>query len=132
MSGWTEDELDAIGESEEIRLASLTPQGTLTKPVTVWVVRGDDELYVRSVPRPTVWFRHLQERREGRIEAAGIEKDVSFVAASDDVNDALDEVYRTKYREHAAWIIESITSDRSRSTTFRLVPHAPRSTSVNV
>jgi hypothetical protein len=39
-------------------------------PVTIWVVRYDDSLYVRSVNgRPSTWFRETQVRHEGRIRA---------------------------------------------------------------
>ena len=47
MTAWTSDELDKIGAADELELASLRRDGTLRKPVTVWVVRRGD-LYVRS------------------------------------------------------------------------------------
>jgi hypothetical protein len=35
--------------------------------VTIWVVRDDDDLYVRSADGPTsAWFRGTQVRHEGR------------------------------------------------------------------
>ena len=48
MTAWTSDELDKIGAAEELRIASLRRDGTLRNPVTIWVVRLDDDLYVRA------------------------------------------------------------------------------------
>jgi hypothetical protein len=49
MGEWTSDELDKIAGAEELELASARRDGTLRKPVTIWVVRHGDDLYVRSV-----------------------------------------------------------------------------------
>ena len=49
MAAWANDELDAIGDAEELTLASARRDGTLRNPVTMWVVRAGDDLYVRSV-----------------------------------------------------------------------------------
>lgn len=48
MSTWTSDELRRVGEAEELRIAPRRHDGTLRKPVTIWVVRVGDDLYVRS------------------------------------------------------------------------------------
>jgi hypothetical protein len=38
-----------IGRAEELEIASARRDGTLRQPVTIWVVRHGDDLYVRSV-----------------------------------------------------------------------------------
>ena len=122
MMTWTSDELTRIGGAEELEVASLRRDGTLRNPVTIWVVRHGDDLYVRSVNGPTAaWFCGTQSRHEGRIWAGDVEKDVTFVHVADDVTDAIDDAYRTKYRRYAASIITSITSPKARSTTIKLV-----------
>ena len=46
----------------------------LSSPRTVWVVPYGDDLYVRSVNRPTAaWFPGTQVRHEGHIRAGGEE-----------------------------------------------------------
>ena len=73
MTPWTSDELDRIGAAEELRIAALRRDGTLRKPVTIWVVRVGDDLYVRSAyERNAAWFRATEVRREGRVSAGGI------------------------------------------------------------
>ncbi len=52
MSSWNEDDLDRIGGAEELQSATQRPDGTLRPYVTIWVVRADDDLYVRSAYGP--------------------------------------------------------------------------------
>ena len=67
MTTWTSDELNKIGTAEELQIASLRPDGTLRKRVTIWVVRHGDDLYVRSAYGPALaalaaWYRGTQVR----------------------------------------------------------------------
>lgn len=124
MSAWTNDELTRIGAAEELEIAPLRRDGTLRTPVTIWVVRYGDDLYVRSVNgRTSAWFRGAQVRHEGRIWAGGVEKDVLFVE-TDDMNDQIDAAYRTKYRRYAASIIGSTVTPQARAATLKLVPRS--------
>ena len=43
---WTTDELDRIGDAEELHIAPRRKDGTLRRAVPIWVVRVGDELYV--------------------------------------------------------------------------------------
>jgi hypothetical protein len=73
MAAWTSNELNKIGNAEELQIASLRADGTLRKPVIIWVVRLGDALYVRSVNgRTSGWFRGVQTRHEGHIRAGGV------------------------------------------------------------
>lgn len=125
MTAWTSDELTRIGTAEELRITLLRRDGTPRNPVTVWVARLGDDLYVRSVNGPSAaWFRGAQARREGHIRAGSIDKDVTFafVDAGAQVNDQIDAAYRAKYRRHAASIIGHIVSAEARSATIKLAP----------
>ena len=124
MSTWTSDELDRIGEAEELEIASVRRDGTQRKPVTIWVVRHGDDLYVRSVNgRTSSWFRGARTRHEAHIEAGGVGKDVLLVE-TDDVDDQIDAAYRSKYRRYAESIVGSILSPQARAATLKLVPRA--------
>ena len=122
MTGWTADELDRIGAADELRLASVRDDGTLRKPVTMWVVRHGDDLYVRSVyGRSSTWFRGAEDRHEGHIEAGGVDKDVLFIE-TDEVNDEIDAAYRTKYQRYPAEQVDPMARPEARAATIRLVP----------
>src|SRR5438105_2831107 len=93
-TGWTNDELDRIDTSEELRIASLRADGTLRNQVTIWVVRDGSDLYVvdQRARRPVVpghagsasRSRLGRRRRKGRLEDANRALD-----------DRLDAAYRT-------------------------------------
>src|SRR5574337_989881 len=119
MTMWTSDELNKIGRAEELQIASLRREGTLRNPVTIWVVRLGDDLYVRSVNgRTAAWFRGTQVRHEGHIRAGGVDKDVIFMDADHNLNDQIDAAYRTKYRRYAASIVSTIVSPEARAATI--------------
>src|ERR1700737_601200 len=124
MTQWTSDQLDKVGRAEELQIASVRRDGTLRKPVTIWVVRRGDDLYVRSVRGRTAhWFRGTQERHEGRMRARGLQQDVSFVE-DHDIDADVDAAYRAKYGRYAGSILNSVLTPEARSTTTKLVPRS--------
>ena len=128
MSTWTSDELDRIGKAEELRIASVRRDSTLRRPVTVWVVRHGDDLYVRSVNgRGSSWFRSAQVRHEAHISARGVEGDVSLIE-TDDANDVVDAAYDTKYGRRHPTIVPSIVAPNARAATLKLVPRQEETT----
>jgi len=123
MTTWTSDELNKIGTAEELQIASLRRDGTLRNPVTIWVVRLSEDLYIRSVKgRIGLWFRGTQSRHEGHIRAGGVDKDVTFVEETDaHVNEQIDAAYRGKYRRYAASIVNTTLTPEARAATIKLV-----------
>ena len=126
MTTWTSDELKKIGEAEELEIASLRGDGTLRNPVTIWVVRHGDDLYVRSVNgRTSSWFRGTQDRHEGadpgwwRRERRHLRGRRATTS-----NDQIDAAYRTKYRRYAASIVNSTLTPQARAATLKLMPRA--------
>jgi hypothetical protein len=122
MSTWMPDELSKIERAEELDLASMRRDGTLRSPVTMWVVRDGDDLYVRSVNgRGSSWFRGAQALHQGHIRAGGVDRDVLLVE-TDDVNDELDEAYRAKYGRYPEGTVGSMVTPQARAATLKLVP----------
>jgi hypothetical protein len=124
MTNWTPEELAAIGTTDELDLRSRRGDGSLRDPVTMWVVRHGDDLYVRAVKGRDGWYRGTQSRHEGHISSAGVDKDVTFADADSDarLNDALDAGYRSKYRSYPIEYVEPVVNKRARSSTIKLVP----------
>jgi hypothetical protein len=122
---WTSDELSRIGAADELEIAPRRRDGSLRKPVPIWVVRVGDDLYVRAAHGPgSGWHRVARTSREGRVQAGGVEKDVTIEGADGAVHGKVDAAYRTKYRRYAASIVDGITNAQARSTTLRLVPRS--------
>ena len=123
MRTWTNDELNKIGNTEEIDIAGLRSDGTLKKRVTIWIVRVGDDLYVRSVHgRASGWFRGTQVQREGRIWAGDMHTDVTFVEESDpQVNEQIDAAYLSKYGRYPQYVAPMVTPF-VKAATLKLVP----------
>ena len=126
MLTWTPEELSKIAAAEELDLASVRHDGRLGDPVTIWVVRVGDDLYVRSWKGDAgAWFRATKVRQTGQIAAGGVEKDVTYVAEADDqVNARIDAAYRDKYRRHGGRYVDPMVAQTARATTIKLVPRS--------
>jgi hypothetical protein len=97
--------------------------GTLRSPVTIWVVRDGDDLYVRSMHGQSgAWFRGTQTRHEGRIQAGGVDREVTFADVDPAVGDRIDAAYQGKYRRYGARYIGGVVNPAARAATIRLVP----------
>ena len=125
MTAWTDDELTRIGEAEELGIASTRPDGTLRPYVTIWAVRVDRDLYVRSAYGSTnPWFVRALASGTGRIRAAGMERDVTFAAADSDVHGEIDAAYHVKYDRHGPKIVATVVGPHAHEVTIRLVPRS--------
>jgi hypothetical protein len=123
LNTWTSEELNKVGHAEELQIASLRRDGTLRNPVTIWVVRLDDDLYVRCVNgRAGAWFRGTQTRHAGHIRAGGVDKDVTFVEESDPgIQDQIDAAYLSKYGRYPQYVAPMVTP-KVRAATIKLLP----------
>ncbi len=123
MSDWTRDELDAIGEADELDIASLKADRSLRPYTTIWVVRVGDDLYVRSYRgRSGSWFRNALQRHQGRIRAGGVERDVTFEEADAADHQAIDKAYQTKYARYGATYVDPMVNPNASAATLGLIP----------
>ena len=125
MKAWTDEELGGIGEAKELQLASERPDGTLRPYVTIWVVRVDDELYVRSAyGGNNAWFRRAKASGVGRIRAGGLERDVTFAGPAPDVHPDIDAAYHGKYDRYGTAIVGTVVGSLAHAVTIRLIPRS--------
>ncbi len=123
MTRWATHELDKIAAADELDIATVRPDGTLRPYTTIWVVRAGDDLYVRSYRgRQGSWFRHALQRSEGRIRAAGIERDVVLEEPVPANDDAVDQAYRAKYARYADSYLRPMVAPEARAATLLLTP----------
>ena len=120
---WTDAELSAIGATDELRLSSLRADGTLGKPVTIWVARVGDDLYVRSVRGAgSAWFRGTRSTGKGHVSAGGVSADVAFDLVGDASKSTIDAAYQAKYSGYPASFLSPMLAPAAQETTMRLVP----------
>jgi hypothetical protein len=125
MSGWTESELEHIGSTEELRIASRRRDGSLRRDVIIWVVRAGDDLYVRSAYGPAnPWYRGAVSSGSGHIKAGALERDVVFAEADSSAHDSIDAAYHAKYDRHGPAIVGTVVGPEAAPNTIRLVPAA--------
>ena len=123
MRPWTPEDLAAFGEADEIRVASLRPDGTARKAITIWIARLGDDLYVRSAYGPdNGWYRRARTSRAGTIQAGRRAADVAFEDADPAVVEALHAAYHAKYDRYGARIVNTVVSDEAAAATLRVVP----------
>jgi hypothetical protein len=122
MSAWTDDELEAIGGDDELRIASRRPDGSLRKYIRIWVVRVGDALYVRSAyGYDNPWFQRALRAGEGRIRAGGVERDVGFEQPDRSLVSDVTAAYHAKYDRHGPGIVGTVVSAEAERSTLRLV-----------
>jgi len=125
-ASWTGEELRRVGNAAELQIASRRRDGSLRPYVTIWTVRAGDHLYVRSAyGTGNPWFRRATASGTGRIRADGIERDVTFTAASEldaATQAAVDAAYHAKYDRYGQQIVGTVTGAHAAPVTLRLVP----------
>jgi hypothetical protein len=120
---WSADELRRIGDADELQIASRRPDGTLRPFVTIWVVRSDDDIYVRSAyGTENPWYRRALASGAGRVKAGGVERDVRLVTAADADQAAIDAAYHRKYDRYGAKIVNTVVGPIAAEATLLLTP----------
>jgi hypothetical protein len=124
MADWSQDELERIGEAEELQIASRRPDGTLRPYVTIWTVRAGDDIFVRSAHGfDNGWFQRALHAGTGRIRAGGVERDVRFEApAGAEEPSPVSEAYHAKYDRYGARMVGTVVSAEAIRATLRVTP----------
>ena len=123
VTHWTPDQLDRIGSAEELEIATARSDGSLHHWVSIWVVRVDDDLYVRSYRGADgAWYRQATQHAQGRIRAGGLERDVTVDRPDDTVRPAVDDAYRAKYARYGAAYLQPMLAPGATAATLRLTP----------
>src|SRR5881296_1211302 len=122
MTTWPKDELRKIAETDDLHISPFREDGvTYGTPTWIWSVAAGDALYVRGYNgQHSRWYQAAVRQKAGRIIAAGMTKEVTFEAVCGPVNDAVDDAYRTKYRDSP--YLGPMISARARSATVKVMP----------
>jgi hypothetical protein len=91
----------------------------------MWVVRADDELFVRSAYGPNnSWFRRAKASGAGRIRAGGLDCDVTFTEPAPGVHAGMEAAYHAKYDRYGPEIVGTVVGPQAEAVTIRLVPRS--------
>jgi hypothetical protein len=121
-AAWSTEELDRIGNAQELHIAPQQRDGSLRRAVPIWVVRVDDDLYIRSWRGAGgSWYRAARATHEGHVSAGGVGRDVSLAEAGGVIDAAVDDAYRRKYGGYSSYV-EPMIAPEARATTLKLIP----------
>jgi hypothetical protein len=119
---WNATQLERIAATREIEVSSLREDGALTKPVTIWCVRVEGELYIRSLRGDAGgWYKGAEQRHEGRIEADSTAVDVTFEDMPHHLDEEIDAAYKAKYG-YPSDPVDRMIAEGAQETTIRVVP----------
>ena len=122
MSAWLPDEVARIGRTTELQVASRRADGSLRPFVTIWVVRSDDDIYVRSAHGwDNGWFQRALRSGDGRIRAGGVERDVTFEQPDPGGAGEISAAYHAKYDRYGAAMVGTVVSPEAERATLRIL-----------
>jgi hypothetical protein len=122
MTTWSKDKLRKIAAADDLHISPFREDGkTYGTPTWIWSVVVDDALYVRAYNgRNSRWYQAAMRQKAGRITAAGMTKQVTFVPVEGPINDRIDDAYRSKY--HGSPYLKPMIGARAHSATVKVMP----------
>jgi|SRR6516225_688535 hypothetical protein len=119
---WPKEELNRITQADDLHISPFREDGvTYGTPTWIWSVRVDDALYVRGYNgQDSRWYQAALQQKAGRIIAAGMTKEVSFEPVMGEINNRIDDAYRTKYHDNP--YLKPMISAQARAATIEIAP----------
>src|SRR4051812_17789428 len=116
------DELQKINEADDLHISPFREDGkTYGTPTWIWAVVVEDDLYVRAYNGVNSrWYKSAIQQKAGRIQAAGMIKEVTFEPVQGDINNAVDEAYKKKYSSSP--YLSPMISNRAIAATVKIIP----------
>jgi hypothetical protein len=119
---WTPDELQRIGRTRELEIASRRADGALRRWMPIWVVSTGGQVYVRTwYRRETGWFGQVLASHRARIRVPGLEVDVAVEDVGEGTSGLraeIDDAYQAKYGRCGG--TERMVTDEAAAATLRL------------
>lgn len=119
---FSEDDLQRFAETDDLHIAPFREDGVTYGTLTwIWSVVVDNDLYVRAYHgKNSRWYKSAMKQKAGRIQAAGLTKEVIFEPVNSFVNDQIDEAYRKKY--NGSPYLNAMITGQPREATVRILP----------
>jgi hypothetical protein len=122
MITWSKDELGKIRAADDLYIAPFREDHkTYGTPTWIWSVVVDGALYVRAYNgKESRWYQSALRQKAGRINIAGMTKEVTFEPIDGAINDRIDLAYKVKYR--GSQYLDPMIGARARSATVKITP----------
>lgn len=116
------DELKRIDEADDLHIAPFRDDGTTYgTPTWIWAVVVGGDLYVRAYNgQNSRWYKSAMRQKAGRIQAAGMIKEVAFETVEGDINAQIDEAYKKKYSDSP--YLSPMIGSQAKAATVKIVP----------
>lgn len=127
MDMWLKEELNKIAEADDLHISPFREDRvTYGTPTWIWSVVVGDSVYVRAYyGQNSRWYQAALRQKAGRITVAGMTKEVTFEPINGQLNDLIDNAYRTKY--NGSPYLSSMIDTRARSATVKIIPNITNS-----
>lgn len=116
----TKEEITQISQKDDFHIAPFREDGvTYGTPTWIWSVMVDNQLFVRAYNGTNSrWYKSAIKQKAGKIEAAGMVKEVQFEVATGSINDKIDDAYREKYSSSP--YLNSMICERAKAATVKV------------
>jgi hypothetical protein len=117
----SKEELVKIASADDLHIAPFREDGvTYGTPTWIWSVVINDALYVRAYHgQASRWYQAAIRQKAGRMQIAGLTREVNFEPVEGAINGLIDDAYRAKYANSP--YLSSKLSARARSATIRII-----------
>ena len=122
MNSWTNDDLHAIEENDDLFVSPFREDGTTYgTPTQTWALVIDGDVYVRAANgQESSWYKAAISQKAGRVRVADTNYEVTFEPAGDEVSDAIDAAYEGKYPGSDA--VPIMQGEGPKPATVRITP----------
>lgn len=122
MGTWTPEQFRLIEENTSFYVAPFREDGTTYgTPTETWALVIDGKVYVRAANgQASRWYQAAIAQRAGRVHVAEQTYDVTFEAAGDSDEAAIDAAYEEKYPGSSA--VPIMQGEGPKSATVRIMP----------
>lgn len=122
---WATEELRKINEADDLHVAPFRDDGvSYGTPTWVWAVVLDGGLWVRAYHgQRSTWYQAALRNKAGRIQAAGMTREVTFSPVDGDILSRIDDAYRAKYS--GSQYLSAMIGARARAATILIASTPP-------
>jgi hypothetical protein len=122
MADWSPEQLTAITNTDDLYVSPFREDGaTYGTPTQTWALVVGNKVYVRAANgQKSRWYQAAITQRAGRVRVAGQVWDVTFDAAGDADEAAIDAAYEAKYPGSSA--VVTMQGAGPKSATVHITP----------